>query len=1372
MQNMGQKTLFLLAIYILILSPYTIAKEVTIQLLWKHQFQFAGYYMAKEKGYYKDVNLDVNIKEYQNGIDIVDDVINGKVEFGVGRSSLIHDRLEGKPVVMLASIFQHSPVVLVTKKRDDIKKVSDFKNKNIMLTDNQINLASINAMLISSGVSKDMYTTKAHTFNVDDLIDNKTDVVFSYISNEPFQLKQKNIEYTVFSPKDYGFDFYSDILFTSEEFIHENEELVKAFKKASLKGWQYAMENQDETVKLILEKYNTQNKTKEALKFEAQTMFDLIDTKYIPLGNINSAKVNSIAQVYKLMGFVKKNLSIKNIIYDDLHRHDVEKNDFDIDGFFAKFIPVVTNPLYNLELEDLPSQTNFLLSENTNVQAVVIKDSLDDQNVLTFYRNSDNLIFNEDIPLSYLKHEKASRTIIYDDEEIGKVSVYYNDDDTSTIKLTQEEKEWIKTHTPNIGVEQFAPVVFSNNGSDIDGIVGDYLKIITEKTGLKFNVTTGDWNILLSDFKNKKIDLLPDAYYSGERTTYGLFSKSYFKVKDYIYLKEENRDIKSLKDLKNKTLAIEKGYATIEKIQAKYPDIKLVLTNNLDESINKVLTGEVDALYQGQVVVERKISDELIVGLKGIPSSSFTSPTLHFFSKLEEPLLQSILQKGLDSITFTKKKEIQEKWLNSKDKTLNIQNFKDISLAGIMSYEELIGALFIFLVIGYIVYKQYSKTNILNIRLKTFNIVIIIFELAVILFMVYAIIILDRTENTLAIEHSEQSKMIQTANILRQSSDYLTHFARTYAVTGNEIYEQQYLDTLEIRNGEKARPEGYDGIYWDLDEESRLERHPDVEKKAFKDIIKESHFSKEEIAKLQEAEDNSNDLVNIETEAFTAIKNNNKNYAIELLHSRDYYVAKQKIMLPIDELISMIYTRTGSNISVLNSQIQNQFKYILVVGFLFILGNILIYILLRKKVNQPIEYLTGVIRRFQDGEKDIEEKSFYNDEIGEMKTKFFVMQNQLIKAKEKAIILGNAKSEFLANMSHEIRTPLNAILGFIDLLKEEAENKTSVEYLNIIDSSSKSLLNIIEDILDFSKIECGKLEIDKIDFDTRAEFEVITYLFDAKCSEKDIILTLNIDENVPKYINSDPYRLKQIISNLLSNAVKFTDNGKRIIVSISYQDTFLHVAVKDEGKGIAKEKQEQIFSAFGQEDSSTTREYGGTGLGLSISMQLSKLLGGELKLKSEVGVGSEFYFSVPVEIGQDVEVKTTIDAEITLSGNLLLVEDNKTNQLFMKIIFNKIGLEYDVANDGLEAIKLFKENKYDVILMDENMPNMSGIEATKQILKLEKENNLIHTPIIALTANALKGDREKFLDAGMDEYMTKPLERQILIQKLSILLND
>jgi signal transduction histidine kinase/ActR/RegA family two-component response regulator len=360
------------------------------------------------------------------------------------------------------------------------------------------------------------------------------------------------------------------------------------------------------------------------------------------------------------------------------------------------------------------------------------------------------------------------------------------------------------------------------------------------------------------------------------------------------------------------------------------------------------------------------------------------------------------------------------------------------------------------------------------------------------------------------------------------------------------------------------------------------------------------------------------------------------------------------------------------------------------------------------------------------------------------------------------------KARFLANMSHEIRTPLNSIIGFVSLLQEEDLNPSAKRYVDIIDKSSRSLLGIINDILDFSKIEEGKLTIEKIAFNLDEEIDNIAQMFYAKADEKHITFKI-LKENTDLMVITDPIRFKQILLNLLSNAFKFTDDGKTITLSVKYENKQIFVSVKDEGIGIAKDKLDHIFKDFTQADDSTTRKYGGTGLGLSISSSLVELLGGKLEVKSEEKKGSEFYFSIPAEsVKSNNQKKKNIKQSKEFNYYVLLAEDNKANQMFMEVVLNKLGLKFDVANDGLEAVDMYKENydKYDLILMDENMPNMTGRVATIEIRNFEKENNLKPIFIVALTANALTGDKDKFLKAGMNEYLSKPLEIAKLIEIL------
>jgi len=392
------------------------------------------------------------------------------------------------------------------------------------------------------------------------------------------------------------------------------------------------------------------------------------------------------------------------------------------------------------------------------------------------------------------------------------------------------------------------------------------------------------------------------------------------------------------------------------------------------------------------------------------------------------------------------------------------------------------------------------------------------------------------------------------------------------------------------------------------------------------------------------------------------------------------------------------------------------------------------------------------------------------------------IDNKTLQLQEKIIELEKAtriKSDFLANMSHEIRTPLNAIMGFIDIIKENEHNKENNEYLNIVKSSSDSLLSIVNDILDFSKIESGNMILENIEFNLKQLVKDIGLLFYEKAKEKNIALKIHFDKDLPSLIIGDSARFKQIAINLISNAIKFTPEKGIVRMNVIYKKdlNILIFEVEDSGIGISPQNIYKIFKPFSQEDTSTTRKFGGTGLGLSICSNLVQLMGGELKVTSKLDVGSKFYFSIPIDVNKStikpIKIKKLKKEDFNFSyKKILLVEDNKANQMFMKVILKNINLEFDIASDGLEAIEYFINFKYDAILMDENMPNMNGIQATKRILEIEKEQDLPHTPIIALTANALKGDREKFINAGMDEYLTKPLNKKKLVEILSKVLND
>ena len=308
-------------ILLIIIFTYSLlfSKEVTLQLPWKYQFQFAGYIIAKEKGFYKDIGLNVKLKEFDSTIDVIKELDENKIEYTVTRPTSMIDISKGKNLKYLATIFQSSPLVLLTDKSLNISSLSDLKNKRIMTSGDLSTDVSLLSMMFSQGIKLEDLVIQETSFNTKDLIDKKTDLIVSYISNEPFVLKELGGNPIIFNPKDYGFDFYSDILTTSKKYLQNNGNEVKKFREASLKGWEYAFSNINESVEILYNKYNPQNKSKEALIYEANELKKLAYHNTNELGKIEIDKLEKIYNVYKLLGLAKNNINFSEIIYDDLN---------------------------------------------------------------------------------------------------------------------------------------------------------------------------------------------------------------------------------------------------------------------------------------------------------------------------------------------------------------------------------------------------------------------------------------------------------------------------------------------------------------------------------------------------------------------------------------------------------------------------------------------------------------------------------------------------------------------------------------------------------------------------------------------------------------------------------------------------------------------------------------------------------------------------------------------------------------------------------------------------------------------------------------------------------------------------------------------
>jgi len=392
-------------------------------------------------------------------------------------------------------------------------------------------------------------------------------------------------------------------------------------------------------------------------------------------------------------------------------------------------------------------------------------------------------------------------------------------------------------------------------------------------------------------------------------------------------------------------------------------------------------------------------------------------------------------------------------------------------------------------------------------------------------------------------------------------------------------------------------------------------------------------------------------------------------------------------------------------------------------------------------------------------------------------------ENELIEAKhiaelatQKAEESNKLKEAFLANMSHEIRTPMNAIIGFSDILSKRKLGEQEKEYVLTIKSAGENLLTIINDILDISKIEAGMMTFEEHTFSVREIFKSLQVMLMEKAREKELELIFDCEEDVPEILLGDNTRLTQIIINLVSNAIKFTPTGKIVVVakianehSKINEDGIIPIefSVTDTGIGIPQEKLEHIFERFRQAESHTTRKYGGTGLGLSIAKQLTQLQGGSLTVKSEFNVGSTFSFQIPYKKSSEAEkaleiteVKQNLDELSKL--NILLVEDNQLNVKLIRSLFSEHNMKLEVAENGSVGIQKIKEGNFDIVLMDMEMPIMNGYEAAT-VIRNEMKSSI---PIIAMTAHAMSGERERCLNLGMDDYISKPINANLLFEKM------